>query len=45
MSKAARKTKRIKRFVADPKPSIMVIDFIYRRVTGDTTGYAPIGKA
>lgn len=45
MSKAGRKTKRIKRLVADPKPSITVIDMIYRRLTGDLTGKAPIGRA
>ena len=45
MSKAARKTKRIKRHTAAPKSTLTVIDLIYRRLTGDTTGRAPIGKA
>lgn len=44
MSKAARKTKRLKRQTAAPKQTLTVIDLIYRRMTGDATGKAPIGK-
>jgi hypothetical protein len=44
MSKAARKTKRLRRQTAAPKQTLTVIDFIYRRLTGDETGLAPIGR-
>jgi hypothetical protein len=46
MSKAGRKTRRKRQAkAASGQPSLTVIDFIYRRLTGDTTGKAPIGKA
>jgi hypothetical protein len=42
MSRAGRKTKRRKRTPTKPKTDLRVIDFLYRRVTGDTTGKAPV---
>lgn len=44
MSKAGRRTKRFKRHTAQPKSTLTVVDLIYRRLTGDATGKAPIGK-
>lgn len=45
MTRAGRKTKRRKRQSAGPKPTLTVIDLIYRRLTGDTTGLAPVGRS
>lgn len=41
MSKAARKTKRLKRQTTGPTQTLRVVDFLYRRLTGDATGLAP----
>jgi hypothetical protein len=44
MSKAGRKTKRLKRQTATATQTLTVVDLIYRRLTGDETGLAPIGR-
>ena len=41
---AMTKTKRRKRFTGTHAPGLTAIDFLYRRLTGDATGFAPIGK-
>jgi hypothetical protein len=45
MSKAARKTKRLKRHTAGPQSTLTAIDLIYRRLTGNETGLAPVGRS
>lgn len=42
---AMTKTKRRKRFTDADAPGLTPVDFIYRRLTGDSTGFAPIWKA
>lgn len=44
MSRAGRKTRRIKRITAGPKPSMTVVDFLRRRLTDpDTRSHAEFG--
>jgi hypothetical protein len=45
VSRAGRKTKRLSRRPKAVKPTLTVADIYYRRLTGDMTGLAPIGKA